>query len=149
MKHQHKKAVIIFGGALLVLLLDQITKWVIINTLSLGESIKIIPPLYLTYVHNTGAGFGILQGQSLLLIIIALVVIGYLLYSYKTLSKKMYVPVFLLLGGAVSHLLERIIRGYIVDFIQIGWWPKFNVADSAIVLGGIWLAYCFWKEEKK
>ena len=147
----NKKATLIFGGACIILILDFITKWLIATKMILGQSFVLIPKiLSLTYVQNIGAGFSILQGQQVLLSIIGLVVVGFIFYYYKQIPKIKYVQwsVMLILGGTLGNMLERMFNNYVTDFIHIGIWPKFNIADSCVVIGGIGLAYYFWKEEK-
>ena len=120
--------------------------------MQLGESITLIQNIFhITYVHNYGAGFGILQGQRMLLMLIAVIVIGLIVYYYRKIPEIKYVQIsaMFLLGGTIANFVERAWSGYVIDFIQISIWPKFNVADSAIVLGGLGLAYYFWKEDGK
>ena len=152
MKNQNIKHFLIFGGAGLVFLLDILTKWLVITNMRLSQSVEIIPYiLSFTHVQNIGAGFSIFEGRRILLILISISVIIAILYFYKKIPQRKDVQcsVMLLLGGTIGNLLERITKGYVTDFIHISIWPKFNIADSAIVLGGIYLAYYLWKEEKR
>ena len=147
-----RKNVLMFGGAFLIFLLDYITKLLVIAKIPLSQSVSIFPPVLLfTHVQNYGAGFSILYGQKIFLILISIAVLVTIGYYYTNIPEKGYVKyaVMFLLGGILGNLLERIIKGYVVDFIHIGWWPKFNIADSAIVIGCVGLAYYFWKEEKE
>ncbi|MBA7698945.1 Lipoprotein signal peptidase [subsurface metagenome] len=103
----------------------------------------------MTRVHNSGAAFGLFQGQSFLLTIIASVgVIALLLYalffhhSFPFLGNRLgKLALGLVLGGTVGNLSDRIHLGYITDFIDFNFWPAFNIADSAMVIGTIILAY--------
>ena len=136
---------ILFGSiTLLVVLLDQVTKWLI-------ESFQ--PDLYLRflrihYLTNTGAGFSILQGKTFLLGLISLAVVLVLLYYYKEIpSEKLSQTFFaLFLGGAIGNMIDRFFRGYVVDFIDFGWWPAFNVADAAISVAVVGIIIVSWKK---
>ena len=135
--------------ALLLLTADQFSKLGIRSNLAIGESLFEVGFFRLTRVHNTGAVFGLFQGQSFLLTIIALVGVAALLLYALFFHRK---PPFLgsrpgklglglVLGGTVGNLIDRIYLGYVTDFIAVSIWPVFNIADSAIVVGTIILAY--------
>jgi signal peptidase II len=124
-----------------VLVLDQLSKFM--ATLYVAPAgrggIQVLGlPLYLTYVTNTGAAFGILRDQVLLLAGIALVVIAATVYIERRgppTGLWIRVALGLQLGGALGNLMDRLRLGYVVDFIDLRWWPVFNLADSAIVIG--------------
>ena len=102
------------------------------------------PVLALQYVENTGGAFGFFRGQTALLTVMALVVIGALVLYYRRVvdpSPWLVVSLGLLLGGALGNLVDRIRLGYVVDFVAVGPWPKFNVADSAITIGVLLVAW--------
>ena len=131
--------------ALLVVALDQLSKVWIRSNLLVGQSLPETGFFRLTHVYNTGAAFGLFQGQSLALTIIALVGITVLLvyalfiyhrfpFSDNMLGRS---TLGLILGGAVGNLIDRLRFGYVTDFIDVGIWPAFNLADSAIVVGVI------------
>ncbi len=135
--------------ALLIIALDQLSKTWIRTNLAEGQSIAEIGFFQLTYVHNTGAAFGLFQGQSFSLTIVALVgvtvLLLYALLIYRhfpfldnMLGKS---ALGLVLGGTVGNLIDRLLFGYVTDFIDFGFWPAFNIADSAIVIGVIIFAY--------
>ena len=122
-----------------VLVLDQLSKLWVAGSLTVGESKPIIDGiLNLTYVHNRGAAFSILQGQYWFFISMALLVsIILIIYNLK------YSPVrwlqystALIVGGSIGNVIDRWFYGSVRDFISIGWFPVFNVADMAIVTGG-------------
>jgi signal peptidase II len=126
-----------------VVLLDQWTKHLVQAQMSLHESIPVIPgALSFTYAHNTGVAFGQLQGAGPVLIVLALAAVAAILW-YQVRLRRTGQPVHPLLaiglalplGGAIGNLIDRIRYGYVVDFIDLGWWPIFNVADSAITIG--------------
>ena len=142
MTYNKPKLFYISSTSLLIVIFDQITKLLISSYFLLGESKVLINNVVsLTLIQNTGAGFGILKGFNIFLIIISLLIIGAIFYCYKKIPERkyMYVAVGLLLGGAVGNLIDRILYGYVVDFINFGWWPAFNVADSAITVGVVLL----------
>ncbi len=135
-----------------VLALDQVTKFLIEKTMSLHESIELIPNfIHITYLRNTGAAFGFLAGgrsalRMVFFILISAVAIGCISYLLKTLrpqQKTMIVSLSLILGGALGNLADRLRMGEVIDFIDLHWyhvhWPAFNVADSAISIGVILL----------
>jgi signal peptidase II len=125
---------------------DQLTKFWVRSNLAPHQSIPEEGFLQITHVKNTGAAFGLFTGQTLPLIITALVGIAALLLCYRyppldtTLSRS---ALGLLLGGTVGNLADRLRLGYVTDFIDIGIWPAFNIADSAIVVGASILAFFF------
>ena len=141
--------VVFFLTALLLVAADQLSKFWIRSNLATGESLFEVGFFRLTRVHNTGAAFGLFQGQSFLLTIIALVgVIALLLYvlffhhRFLFLGNRLgKLALGLVLGGTVGNLSDRIHFGYVTDFIDFNFWPAFNIADSAIVMGIIILAY--------
>lgn len=128
----------------LVLFLDQSLKYLVYKYQP-NYSLGIIQLKLLT---NTGAGFGILQGQTFFLIIISTIVTGSIIYYYpKIASGKSELILFaLLLGGTVGNLIDRIFRGYVIDFINFQIWPAFNLADAVISFAVIGLIIGFWKK---
>ena len=121
-----------------VLFLDQISKLIIKSTLVLGESWPAEGFFRITYGTNTGTAFGLFPNQTLFLIIASFIAIGFLVYFYRTHAQPrplLRVAIGLQLGGALGNLLDRIVYGSVVDFIDVGWWPIFNLADSSIVVG--------------
>jgi signal peptidase II len=128
--------------ALPVLVLDQITKWAVVQYLAGDDDpgrIDLISPwLALDYVENRGAAFGILQGRSDLLLIVAfIIVIGIAIMFQRMLGASRLQPIAtgFIVGGAVGNIVDRVRFGFVIDFVAVGPWPKFNVADSAITIG--------------
>ena len=132
-----------------VLALDQATKAVASSRLVPGEPVPILGDfLRLTLVHNTGAAFGLFPGSRLPFILISVLAIAVVLYlfardAYRSLLNRVLLGC--ILGGALGNLVDRIRWGRVVDFIDVGIgairWPVFNVADSAVTLGVILLAW--------
>ncbi|MFC1800992.1 signal peptidase II [Nanoarchaeota archaeon] len=146
---KYRKPILFFSAALLIVIFDQLTK--ILVKKFLIQPIKIIPKfLSLTYTQNTGAGFGLLQGFNLLLILISLIIIGFILYYYKKIKTNQKLLLFstaLVLGGAIGNLIDRILYNFVTDFISFAFWPAFNIADISISVGVIGLVVYFWKKK--
>ena len=139
---------VLFLTALLVVAADQLSKiWV--RSYLEGQLIYKMGFFQLTRVSNTGAAFGLFQGQSLGLTVVAIVgivaILFCALFAYRHFpfvdSVLNRVALGLILGGTVGNLVDRLRFGYVTDFIGVGIWPAFNIADSAIVVGVIVFAY--------
>ncbi len=141
--------VLFFLTALLLVAADQFSKIWIRANLTTGQSIFEAGFFRLTHVHNTGAAFGLFQGQSFALTIVASVGIGVILFYAFLLHR--HFPFLnnmlgksalgLVLGGTIGNLIDRLCFGGVTDFIDFGFWPAFNIADSAITVGVILFAY--------
>ena len=135
--------------ALLIAAADQLSKIWIRANLDIGQSLFEAGFFRITYVHNTGAAFGLFQGQSFALTIVALVGIGVLLFyallvyrHFPLLNNKLNrLALGLVFGGTIGNLIDRLRFGYVTDFIDFGFWPAFNIADSAITVGVTIFAY--------
>ncbi len=131
--------------AALVLILDQLTKWWAVNNLQ--EPVHVVWTLRLVLAYNTGTAFSLGAGLGPVIGILAVVVVIVLVRLGRTVMTPVgIVGLGMVLGGAVGNLADRLFReshgflhGAVVDFIDLRWWPIFNVADSAIVVGGILL----------
>lgn len=125
---------------------DQAAKFYISTALSLGTSIPVLPGIFhITYICNPGAAFGILANQQMLFIIFSIALFFGAIYFYRHLregSWRLRYGTFLLLGGAVGNLIDRIRFGYVIDFFDFRIWPVFNIADIAICVGVGMLMYC-------
>jgi signal peptidase II len=125
--------------ALSLAALDQIIKNYFSGLLSAGQSLPLIKNIFhLTLVKNSGAAFGILPNQRPFLIVIGLLVLGLILYFIKKTPKSDYLmlsSLSLILGGSLSNLYDRIVRGYVIDFIDFRVWPVFNFSDVMIDAG--------------
>jgi len=132
-----------------VVALDQATKAVASSRLETGESISVLGDfIRLTLVHNTGAAFGLFPGSRVPFIIVSVLAIGVVLYlflrdTYRSAWNRTLLGC--ILGGAIGNLVDRVRLGWVVDFIDVGYgtarWPVFNVADSAVTLGVLLLAW--------
>mgnify|MGYP001590924140 CR=1 FL=1 len=138
---------IIFGAiALLVILLDQLTKYLILDykpNLNL-----LIITIHL--IQNTGAGFGILKNQAFFLGIISLCAALLVLFYYHKIEKQYFPQILfgMFLGGVIGNLIDRWFRGFVVDFLDLPFWPAFNVADACITLSVIGLVIWYWKKRE-
>jgi len=121
-----------------ILVVDQITKYIVKTNLDLYESWPREGIFRITYGTNSGTAFGLFPDQTTVLIITSLLAIGFIYFFYKSHflpGRILRLAIGLQLGGAFGNLLDRIRLGSVVDFIDIGWWPIFNIADSSIVTG--------------
>lgn len=134
----------LFLVAFFVVVLDQISKGWIQRSLYPGQSTPEDGFVRLTYVTNTGAAFGLFPDQTMMFIIVAALVIGAIIVYYRYMPYNGFVfmaSLGLQLGGALGNLTDRLRHGYVIDFIDFRFWPVFNLADSAIVVGVAILAY--------
>ncbi len=132
--------------ALVVFLLDQLTKYVTIQLLAVGHSFPLRGFFRFTHVHNTGSAFGILQGLNTPLIFVSFIGIIVLALIYRSQPRPsiwLRLSLGLQLGGAFGNLVDRLRLGYVTDFIDIGPWPVFNLADASIVTGLVLLVWIF------
>ncbi len=123
---------------LTVLALDQASKQMVKSFLPLYDSWPDDGFIRITHGTNTGTAFSLFQDQTTALIVASLFAIGFLFYFYRTqamASRLMRCAIGLQLGGALGNLVDRLRDGAVVDFIDVGWWPIFNLADSCIVTG--------------
>ena len=129
---------ILLGTVIGAFVLDQVSKRIITSWLELGESWPSEGFFRITYGTNSGTAFGLFPNQTTLLIVVSLVAIGFLFYFYRAHalpSLLLRFAIGLQLGGAFGNLIDRVLNGKVVDFIDVGPWPIFNLADSSIVVG--------------
>lgn len=142
--------------SIIFIIIDQVSKIIVVNNLTNNKSIEVIKSFfYLTYTNNKGAAFSILTGRRILLILVALIVIGVLIYyvrKNKIEGKVNKIALSLVIGGSIGNLIDRILRGAVVDFIDIkifGYnYPIFNLADTFIVLGVFLLLISMFRKDK-
>ena len=136
----------------LVVVADQITKALVRAHLHLHESVPDDGFFRFTYTTNTGAVFGTFSDQTFIMTIASFVGVGILLYFYHAHSgseRLVRLSLGLLLGGAIGNLIDRIWLGKVTDFLDVGPWPIFNLADSAIVIGITILVVFFLFDKEK
>jgi signal peptidase II len=132
----------------LTLVIDQISKRLVMTSFSLGESWNPVASLErwvsLTYVTNTGAAFGLFPDYGGIFMVIALVVVAIIILYYRHVPGDQWwvqISLGLQLGGALGNLVDRLHYGHVIDFIDFKVWPVFNVADSALFIGTVILAF--------
>lgn len=138
---------------LILVIVDQLSKYYIRSNMVLGESIPVWEDIFhITYILNPGAAFGLMANQTLFFIVLALVIIGATIYFYPVIrreSRLMKFGIGLLLGGAIGNLIDRVHIGMVVDFFDFRIWPIFNIADVGIVCGAfIIMAVSFLTHDK-
>ena len=136
--------------SLLIVIIDQISKFIVHNYMNLYDSINIIPHLLdFTYIRNEGIAFGIyFEGGKIFFIILPIFITIYLFYLLKNeefQDKQSQIALYLIIAGAIGNIIDRIFRGYVVDFIDFHingmHWYVFNVADTSVTIGLIFLLY--------
>jgi signal peptidase II len=139
------------GVALVIFLADRAIKQWMVTHLVPGQSVPVLPPvLWITLAENSGAAFGLLQHRHWLLVAVAVLVIGgalTVLWRRRHPSWILVVGLGLVLGGAAGNLWDRLITGRVVDYIDVRFWPVFNLADSAIVVGMGLLLMEAWRRD--
>jgi signal peptidase II len=127
----------------LVVALDQATKQLAATNIALGDQVRVVPGLDLTSTRNTGVAFGALEGGGLIVAVLIAASLA-LLIAYFVANRErawLWLPVGMLLGGALGNLADRAREGAVIDFIDPIAWPAFNVADSCIVIGVLLLLW--------
>jgi signal peptidase II len=141
--------------ALVVITLDQLTKRAVQQNLALGEAILVFPPWeFVRIVHwaNTGAAFGMFQGGNAVLIGLTVAITLAILIYYQTLPEDhlfQRICLGLMVGGSIGNLIDRLTLGYVVDFVAVGRFPVFNLADSCVTVSVILLLISTIIEERK
>lgn len=129
----------LFVLPLAVVILDQFSKYIVVENMALGESIPIIEEVFhLTYILNPGAAFGMFAHNRLFFIAIAVVVIGIIIWARREILASPWEVkggCGLFLGGAIGNLIDRARQGLVIDFFDFRIWPVFNIADIAICIG--------------
>ena len=136
--------------SVLIVVLDQLTKFIVHSIMNLYDSIQVVPYLLnFTYIRNEGIAFGIyFEGAETIFIVLPILITIYLFYLLKSeefQDKFSQIALFLIIAGAVGNIIDRIFRGYVVDFIDFHLngmhWYVFNIADSSVTIGLIFLLY--------
>jgi signal peptidase II len=151
---QRARWLLLLGVAAATLALDQITKAWAVEVLGDGRIIDLVGSLRLRLTLNFGSAFSLTDSRGPLISALALVVVVVLLRTGRNATRPvMAVALGLVVGGAIGNLIDRAFRagdgllgGGVVDFVDLQWWPVFNVADSAVVVGAILLFVAQWRE---
>jgi signal peptidase II len=134
------RAVAVVG---LTVAFDQATKAIAVASLDRGEEVNVFLGLDMTYVRNEGVAFGALAGGGPVLVVVIALALGGLIayFALNSSARLLWLPVGLILGGALGNLADRAREGAVIDFIDPIAWPAFNLADAAIVVGVLGLLY--------
>ncbi|MBW3019832.1 signal peptidase II [Candidatus Woesearchaeota archaeon] len=134
------------------LILDILSKY-LINLFQ--PNFKVLPFFAIVFIKNEGAGFGLFRGQFLFLTIVSILFLGIIAYYYKKIenNKLLLTSISLACAGALGNLIDRISRGFVIDFLDLFYnnfhWPAFNIADVSLVSGMVLYIIYSYKEEKK
>ena len=128
---------------ILIVVVDRLTKHAVVSGIALGDVHKFLPGVNLVHVRNTGVAFGFFSGGGAVVLTLTLLALGALLVYFALRPRRpwLWLPVGLLVGGALGNLIDRLVNGYVTDFIKLPLWPAFNVADMAITFGVLALLY--------
>ena len=117
---------------------DQVTKWIVSSQLALDESLHVLGPFSIHHVQNSGIAFGLFASATGLVTALTALAVGWMLVFFaRSGARHPVLPVALglLIGGSASNLIDRIRLGHVTDFLDVRYWPAFNLADSFIVIG--------------
>jgi signal peptidase II len=153
MKKVHLYSLCFVSLSIIMIVLDRLAKNWVIQCVPFGRTRPFVGSLlYLTHVHNTGGAWGLFSNLSPLFVAMGILVPVLIIVFYKRLMEKgiaWLIASGLILGGAVGNLIDRITYGYVVDFLDLRFWPIFNVADIAITVGIGILFVCLLLEPTK
>jgi len=138
--------------AVLIFILDRITKVLALKYLLPKASVAVLPFFSLTYVENTGSAFGLFQNANWFLLAVSFLVLFLMIKWYKdifNLGSWARYGYFLVFAGALGNIYDRIVLRYVVDFLDFHVWPVFNIADSAICVGAFLIGIGILKENKR
>ena len=151
------RAAAVYGTAAAVLAADQLTKYLVVRPLAGRPPVRLVGSFVeLRYTTNSGGAFSLLTGAPPFFAVMAIAIVGGIVYAARrTRGVALLVPLGLVLGGALGNLADRLLRdpaplqGEVVDFVKVGIWPVFNLADSCIVVGGVLLALLLGRAERE
>jgi len=131
------------GVLAVVLILDRVTKHLVVTGIAVGDVHKFMPAISLVHVRNDGVAFGLLSGGGAIVLVVTLLALAVLVayFLWRPDRPLLWLPTGMLLGGAVGNLIDRLASGAVTDFIKLPLWPAFNLADSSITLGVLALLY--------
>lgn len=155
MKKVLKEYLFLFPVSGTIILLDQITKAFVRSNLSQGGAWSpwpwLMPYARIVHWYNTGVAFGLLQGQNFIFTILAVIIAAAIVYYYPKFSKEdwlLRLALALQFGGAIGNLIDRITLGHVTDFISVGNFAVFNIADASITVGvGVMILGIWWKDK--
>jgi signal peptidase II len=142
--------------ASVIIILDQFTKSLVLKNIALGEMVYPIPAFssFFRFIHwyNTGVAFGMFQGMNDVFKVLAVIVSLVIIYFYPRIPENEWplkIAMGMQLAGAMGNLIDRIVVGYVVDFISVGNFPVFNIADASITMGVAVLIIGMWIQERR
>ena len=158
MKYTRYNMLLLIAG--LVVVVDQVTKWLIVQNFQMHEALPVIPDFFdLVYVRNKGAAFGFLADTGFrvpFLLTTTMIAVVFLVWFYRQLKPEQVLSrsaLSMVLGGAIGNLIDRLRLGEVIDFLDVHWfqhhWPAFNVADSAICVGVGMLLLAQWRDSRQ
>jgi signal peptidase II len=148
----------LFGIAGIIIALDQWTKWLVHENIEFGTQwlpdglLWLMPYARLVHWYNSGAAFGMFQSGGMIFTILAFIVIGAIIYYYPHVESEdwtLKLAMGLQMGGAAGNLIDRLVKGKVTDFISVGTFPVFNIADSSITIGVAVLLLGVWLKERE
>jgi signal peptidase II len=125
---------------------DQLTKAIVSSRLGLGDAVEVVGPFTIHHVRNTGIAFGLFSDATSVVVALTAVAIAALVAFFARSARRhplLPVAVGFVLGGSVSNLVDRLRLGHVTDFLDLDYWPAFNLADTFIVVGAGLLFLCF------
>jgi signal peptidase II len=144
------KPTVLLLTALGILVADQLSKALVVATVALGERVRVLGDLVqIWHAQNRGASFSLLQGATILFLVVSILSLGMVAYFHRSLGERalwVHLVLGVILGGTLGNFVDRLRQGYVTDWLSVGIgdlrWPTFNVADSSIVVGiGVLLLY--------
>jgi signal peptidase II len=129
--------------AVAVIVVDRLTKHAVVSGIAVGDVHKFLPGVNLVHVRNSGVAFGFLSSGGALVLTLTLAALAALLVYFVLRPTRpwLWLPVGLLVGGALGNLIDRLANGSVTDFIKLPFWPAFNISDMAITFGVLALLY--------
>jgi signal peptidase II len=126
-----------------VLISDQLSKHAVIANIPVGSTDKFLPAINLVHIHNSGVAFGFFSGGGAIVLVLTLTALSALVIYFLMRPTRpwLWLPTGLLVGGALGNLIDRLVHGYVTDFIKLPAWPAFNLSDMAITIGVLTLLY--------
>lgn len=135
-----------------IIVVERMVKFYVTESIRIGESIPVLGnALMITRTENLGGGFGILQGQNWLFIGAALAVFALIIYFYNTIiyDRLLVFASAFILGGTVGNMMDRLFFGRVIDYIDLSFWPNFNLSDASLTVGvALFLIYLYrWQQQ--
>ena len=117
---------------------DQLTKYIVTSHIALDDGVHVVGPFWIHHVQNSGIAFGLFSQATAAVIVVTAIAVAWMLAFFARAGARhpiLPVALGLVIGGSVSNLTDRVRLGYVTDFIDLRWWPAFNLADTFIVVG--------------